>query len=324
MTNVGTWNLENLFPPGGPFGPRDQAAYEAKLDGLAALIGRSGADVLAVQEVGDPAALAELTRRLGEDWRQVASERFESGHPIRVGFLSRLPLEVVADVSAFPPPLGPVQARDDGTGISATGRGVLAARVREPGGRDLTLVSAHLKSKLLSFTGPDGRPRFTPRDEGERARVAAYALYRRTAEAVTVRALADRFIEDRGHERQVMVMGDLNDEPLAATTQILYGPPGSEIGTAGENQPDKGDRARLWNLAARIPEPERFSRVFHGRRELIDHIMVTRSLLRRALDVHTLRPGQGAGLPSVTDDPAARRDDPASDHALVFTRLADA
>jgi hypothetical protein len=53
----------------------------------------------------------------------------------------------------------------------------------------------------------------------------------------------------------VVVLGDLNDEPEAATTQLLQGPPGSEIGTAGYDRPDQGDGQRLWNLAARIPKP---------------------------------------------------------------------
>ena len=48
----------------------------------------------------------------------------------------------------------------------------------------------------------------------------------------------------------MIVLGDLNDEVEAATTQILNGPTGSEIGTGGFNQPDHGDRQRLWNLAA--------------------------------------------------------------------------
>jgi hypothetical protein len=38
-----------------------------------------------------------------------------------------------------------------------------------------------------------------------------------------------------------VVPGDLNDEPTAATTQILQGPPGSEIGTFGYERPDRGD-----------------------------------------------------------------------------------
>ena len=52
----------------------------------------------------------------------------------------------------------------------------------------------------------------------------------------------------------MVVLGDLNDEPLAATTQILLGPPGSEFDTGGFEPPDKGDPQRLWNIAPRIPE----------------------------------------------------------------------
>ena len=55
----------------------------------------------------------------------------------------------------------------------------------------------------------------------------------------------------------MIVLGDLNDEPLAATTQILLGPPGSEFNTGGFDQPDKGDGQRLWNLAPTLPEEPR-------------------------------------------------------------------
>jgi hypothetical protein len=61
---VGTWNLENLYRPGGEFGPKIQAAYEEKLANLAATISRWARDVLAVQEVGQPEALADLVALL--------------------------------------------------------------------------------------------------------------------------------------------------------------------------------------------------------------------------------------------------------------------
>ncbi|MFA7767929.1 hypothetical protein [Streptomyces sp. NRRL S-448] len=125
----------------------------------------------------------------------------------------------------------------------------------------------HLKSKLLCF--PDGRS--SPRNEGERARYAAYALFRCGAEAVTVRALADELLAGDGEARDVALLGDLNDEPVAATTQILLGPPGSQIGTSGFERPDQGDQSRLWNLAPRIPEDQRHSGIHAGQPELIDH-----------------------------------------------------
>ena len=74
------------------------------------------------------------------------------------------------------------------------------------------------------------------------------------------------------------MLGDLNDEPLAATTQILLGPPGSEFKTGGFGLPDKGDAQRLWNIAPMLPEGRAFSRIFNGRPELIDHILVSHAL----------------------------------------------
>ena len=39
----------------------------------------------------------------------------------------------------------------------------------------------------------------------------------------------------------------------AATTQLLLGPPGSQLSTGGFNQPDAGDGNRLWNLEPKMP-----------------------------------------------------------------------
>jgi hypothetical protein len=114
-------------------------------------------------------------------------------------------------------------------------------------------------------TRPPWADRFDTRDEGERARYGVYALTRRAAEAAAVRAAATSLLDGHGQEGRLIVLGDLNDGPDAATTQILYGPPGSEIGTDGFDQADRDDGQRLWNLAARIPEAQRFSRVYRGR-----------------------------------------------------------
>lgn len=318
MTVVGTWNLENLFRPGGEFGPRDQQTYEAKLAALAATVQASAVDVLAVQEVGEPDALADLVALLPGSWHTALSENFSAAHPIRVGFLSRLLLTQVADAALYQAPLAPVQSDDAGSREMWMSRGALAVRV-EPAGGPLTLVSVHLKSKLQSYPPHhDGTPRFNPRDEGERARYAAYSLFRRSAEAVTVRGLVDTLLDDHGQDRALAVLGDLNDEPLAATTQILYGPPGSEIGTPGADVPDRGDGARLWNLAELIPAAQRHTRTYRGRGELIDHILASHAFLAKVKDVRV--PGNEE-LPTVTDNPAERRTDRGSDHAPVIATL---
>jgi hypothetical protein len=66
---VMTWNVENLFRPGSPAGPTTAAAYEQKLTGLATVITGQAPDALAVQEVGDPAAVDDLIGLLGGGWR---------------------------------------------------------------------------------------------------------------------------------------------------------------------------------------------------------------------------------------------------------------
>ncbi|MDO0932319.1 endonuclease/exonuclease/phosphatase family protein [Streptomyces sp. DG2A-72] len=315
---IGTWNLENLFLPGGPSGPKDKAAYETKLAALANVIKELDPALLGVQEVGEDTALRDLIAMVGGTWHTALSQHGDS-RGIRVGFLSRTPLEVLADTTAFPPKLRPVQVDDDGTAVSAAGRGFLAVETATQAG-PLRVAVCHLKSKLLTFPGG----RFHARDEGERARFGAYALYRRAAEATALRALADELLAGDGRERDVVVLGDLNDEVQAATTQILLGPPGSEIGTPGFEAADKGDAARLWDVAPLIPAERRFSRINSGRRELIDHVLVSHRLVRRVSEAGTGLPGSDTPrLPSVGPDPAARRGEPGSDHAPVWVRVGD-
>ncbi|MFJ9960775.1 endonuclease/exonuclease/phosphatase family protein [Streptomyces avermitilis] len=314
---LGTWNLENLYRPGSPFGPKDKTAYETKLAALAAVITELDPTLLGVQEVGDPDALADLAGMLDGSWHLALS-----AHPdergIRVGFLSRLLPRVLADTNAFPGKLRPVQGDDAGDPVSQAGRGFLAVEIATPA-LTLKVAVCHLKSKLLSYPGG----RFQPRDEGERARYGAYALYRRAAEAATLRALADELLAGEGRTRDVAVLGDLNDEVQAATTQILLGPPGSEIGTPGYEQPDRGDATRLWDVAPRIPADRRYSRINSGRRELIDHILVSHRLVHRIGEAGTGLPAGGDAfrLPSIGADPGERRGAPGSDHAPVWVRV---
>lgn len=311
MVSVGTWNLENLFRPGSGSGsPSGDAEYEAKLDALADTIGALNPDVLAIQEVGEPEALDDLVARLDGRWHTQLAD--PDGRGIRVGVLSRLALTKAAQITDFPERLDPVQVDDNGSAIDQLGRPALRARVRTAG-ISIDVISAHLKSKLLTFPGG----RFNPKNEDERARYAVYALHRRAAEAAGVRSYVTGLLDGQGQQHAVVVAGDLNDEVQAATTQILLGPPGSEIGTPGYDREDQGDGSRLWNLAPLIPQEQRYSRVYRGRRELIDHIMVSAALVETAKQVAT---GHG-DTPSITDSPTERRDEPGSDHRPVIATL---
>ena len=147
-----------------------------------------------------------------------------------------------------------------------------------------------------------------------------HALNRRAAEAVTVREAVTELLTARGAGGAGDGAGNLNDEPDAPTTQILHGPPGSEIGTGRFGRLDQGDGQRLWNLATHIPQGQRCSRLHRGRPEPMDHILASHAMVG-------LVPGgvvttDGAGpVPSITDDPSERRDAAESDHRPVIAAV---
>lgn len=183
------------------------------------------------------------------------------------------------------------------------------------------LITAHLKFKLLTFP----RGRFFPRNEEERAQVAGIALMRRMAEAVTLRIWVNGLL-GRADLTPLLLLGDLNDVPEAQTTLILNDPPGSEIGTLSFDRPDKGDAARLFNLAPTFPPEvrpeERVSRIHEGRGELIDQILASVEFFPVGDDNRTRLPqfvshiDVAGGPPSVGEN-IVEREEVASDHAPV-------
>lgn len=76
----------------------------------------------------------------------------------------------------------------------------------------------------------------------------------------------------------------------------------------------------MWNLAPLIPDTERWSRTFEGKHELIDHLLASRKLVApgNLPEVH-VRHQQHAR--SISVDPLADQDEPASDHDPVYARF---
>src|SRR4051794_21920267 len=273
-----TWNVENLFAPT----PAQQPAWDVKLAQLAGVIRSVGPDLLAVQEIGDEQSFDALRHELG--WTGVLSTHFEPSHTIRVGWLSPGRLTDVEQVVDLPPGLSPVKVADDDTTLTQLGRGALAVTVTPPAGTRLRALTAHLKSKLLSFPGG----RFDTKDETERARYGVYALNRRAAEAAALRDWATHNLSGAWAGQALIVCGDLNDTPEAATTQLLFGPPGSQHGTGGFNQPDQGDPQRLWDLGHWMTPPDDYSRINQGRRELIDHLLISHAITGHVQNAATI------------------------------------
>ena len=307
MTNfkVMSWNVENLFQPGDEVSEgkaMPASLYTAKLEYLAKVVSEVSPDVLALQELGgdDNAvgrSLADLSERLGNDYPHTAISSYPDGRSIRVAFLSKLPLMAHRDIVNFAEgELSAVASWASKPFVTRLGRGALLIQVEPASGIRIRLVTLHLKSKLITYLPKDGKTRFSPSDENERAIGAGLALLRRTAEAAAVRiALNDLMLADEGIH--TVVLGDLNDVPKAATSQLLVGPEEKDV-----TSEDRGDAARLHNLMAALPgrggmendrwflpEGERFTRIYQGQGELIDHIYVSKGLLGESAELKTDR-----------------------------------
>jgi hypothetical protein len=84
MLTVATWNVENLFLPGGPSGPSSEDVYVRKLAYLASTIAAIGADLVCLQEIGGEDPLADLAAATGGELQHRAIGQ-PDGRGIRVG-----------------------------------------------------------------------------------------------------------------------------------------------------------------------------------------------------------------------------------------------
>ena len=218
MLTVATWNVENLFLPGTADGPTNEDVYALKLAYLAETMAGVGADVACLQEVGGEQPLADLVAATAGCLPHSAIGQPDD-RGIRVAVIARFPITERYDWVDFPAGGLPEVPDVDGSVLTAMGRGALETVLALDAGEQVRVVTAHLKSKILSY--PDDR-RF-PLDENERARGAGYALLRRAAESVAVRAELNSWMP-REPDIPTVLAGDMNDEPRAVTTALLAGP----------------------------------------------------------------------------------------------------
>ena len=335
---VMTWNVENLFPEGTRISPQSRRTvtreeFAAKIAFLSHHIQNMNPDVLALQELGgendaDARSLEALSDALANVYPHSAVGKPDSRHT-KVAILSKLSLSGVEPLVDFPPgPFAQVPNHDGRPPFSQMGRGAVSVEVAPQPGIRIRLVAAHLKSKLLTYPSNNG-VRFSPADENERAVAMGIALARRSAEAITIRQhAAGRMIAEP--DTQFIVLGDFNDGPAAATSQLLLGPSDGDV-----SRPDQHDPVRLYNLTDGIPlrgdaervflpSDERFSRRHEGKGEMLDQILASRSLVfgNGEFRVQSVRSfvhlieGQ-----SISNNPSERHGKEASDHAPVMAEF---
>jgi hypothetical protein len=278
---LATFNLENLGIREGEDTPEARARLPLHLAAVRAELGKLDADTVAFQECLDPSLLDPLLEDLNYPHRVVASL---GSSPLRVGVFSRYPLGEPSEVAASTT----CAAVDPKTGLNiavsgAFSRPVLRVPCHHPG-LDIILLVLHGKSKIPSST-----PRRPDPGAGAWASLADVALGRlitevkRLAQAVELRREVDRILEqDPG--AAVAVLGDFNDVLGSEAVRCLLGDADSVFSPHLE-------AAELYPCELTVPEPRRFTLVYRGRREMIDHILVSRRLREMLVEVVILNEG---------------------------------
>ena len=305
-TRITSWNVENLFDlqdePGKDDGTStpSAAALETQLAklALALRVELELPAVLIVQEIENTAILQALGDRVnaavGTAYTATSFETSD-GRGIEVGFLwdaERVELLEVFQLA------GPAVSAAFGPQSASPGREPLVGRFRI-GGAELTLIGNHFKSKggdgaLFGATQPPVR----------------VTEVQRKAQARAVRAYVDqRLASDPA--ALLMVAGDLNDFP--------FGEPGE-----GEDHPlailEGAGRADvpLYNLIRLERADQRYTFVFDGNSQVLDHMLVSPALLKRlrGVDILHFNAGWPVALGEVADSPLR-----AADHDAVEGRF---
>jgi predicted extracellular nuclease len=271
--SIGAFNLERFYndrdDPGGDtvLAP---AAYQRRLAkaslAIRGLLGMP--DVLALAEVENLDTLRDLARRIDSDQAAsgapppgYAAHLVEGNDPslINVGYLVK-PAVVVESVvqrgaaDTFINPLTSAPA-------ILFDRPPLVLRISRP--FELTLIAVHLLS-LLDVADPAAGPRARAKRRAQAEAVARLAQEAQSRGPVAVLGDFNAFPFNDGY---VDVVGTIRGAPTPADRVALASPDLVE--------PD------LFDAALALPPPERYSYVFRGNAQQIDHILLSADLVPR-------------------------------------------
>ncbi|MBX7079796.1 MAG: hypothetical protein K1X88_11450 [Nannocystaceae bacterium] len=343
---VASFNVENLLHAGARFA-RDPgrpgysaAMYADKIAWIRGVLDEGSVDLVGFQELFSRKALDEMLTGSRLAGATVIApdldDNITAGTPEPLargpfcGLVTTLPVKTAAaDARVFE---FPQEVRDrlvvmpDGGGtpvalpVSKFQRPVLRVDVTLPNGADATVFVAHLKSKLGQFLPGEDRD-----DPMAIALASVRSLVLRAAESVALRALVLAAVRDT--DRPVLLLGDLNDELSAVSTQTIAGPnpprflsgpkKAAMFDTLLHSAHDIQDRQTLRDVD--------YTHIFDGRYQLLDHVFVSQELFHanpkhigkvrntRIFNDHLLDTGLAINVPSGL---SAR-----SDHGVVVTEI---
>lgn len=291
---LATFNLESL-----DLGPKAQVALETRAAVLRPALERVAADILCLQEVNGQHLPGKAEREL------IALERLLKGTPYQhyvrattTGPSGRGVSDVhnLVTVSRFaiveqrevlhelvPPPMHTGLTAQPGRGEQAPvrfDRPLLLTEIALPRGGTVTVINVHLRAPLASPVAGQKTGPFSWRSTGGWAEGFFLSALKREAQALELRLLVEQLLA-RDPARLVAVAGDFNAEDYGPTLRLAI---------AAEEDVGASELAAqsLVVLDRAIAADRRWSVLHHGRAQMLDHILASRSLYGhfRRIEVH--------------------------------------
>lgn len=284
---IATFNLENLDDR-----PGDEPSLDDRIAVLRPQLERLDADILCLQEVnaqragpkGTPRALRALDRLLAGT-RYAACERVHSvlrdgRGPLDVQnlvILSRFPVSARRQYwndLVRPPAYRPATAEPAAAGPAPVewDRPALHAVIALPDGRRLHVLDLHLRAPLAALIPGQKEDPFTWKTVSGWAEGFFLAAVKRSGQALETRLAIDAVFDD-DPDALIAVCGDMNAELREMPLRILRG---------GEDDTANGALAGrvMIPLDRTAPESRQFSVLHGGLPSMLDHVLVSRALLR--------------------------------------------
>jgi endonuclease/exonuclease/phosphatase family metal-dependent hydrolase len=159
-------------------------------------------------------------------------------------------------------------------------RPILHAKIKLDNTRALDIINIHLKSKLPTDIPGQKVDNFTWRTPSGWAEGFFLSSMKRVGQALETRMLIDTLF-DADENALLVVCGDFNADLDEVPVEAIRG----DVENTGN---DKLAKRVIVPCERTIPEPSRFSLLHHGKGRMIDHLLVSRSLLAhyRGSEIH--------------------------------------
>lgn len=318
---IATFNLENLDDMAG-----EEPSLQTRTSLMRPQLLRVDADILCLQEVhgqgeADSRELSALDALVEgtpyADFHRATTQVEGGDYPYaerNLVVLSRFPISSRQQYrnDLAPAPLyGPVTARpkqEEGEPLRWE-RPIFYVGIDLPAGHTLHLINLHLKSKIPTNVAGQKEDSYTWKSASGWAEGFFLSSMKRVGQALETRILIDS-IFDEDEKALIACCGDFNADLEEVPVQAIRG----DVESTGNGKLASRVMVPTENS---IPESVRYSLFHLGRKEMIDHLLVSRTLLRyhRGSEIHN---------ELLHDESAAFATDekyPESDHAPVIAEF---